>query len=335
MEVIRACENYEIAHQGEVGAFRRRVVAVAAEEGLGEARGNDAALVASELASNVVKHGAGGGALLGTVHTGTHRGVNVIAWDKGPGMVVAACVVDGYSTAGTSGVGLGAVARLSTKWDAYSAPKMGSVVAASVLPRGEAANSETSIAGVSTPYRGETANGDGWDVYESGAGVITVIASDGLGHGEGAAKATAAALASFRKRPQARLADILGELHLDIRHTRGAAVTLARFDPNAATLVIAGVGNVSVWLIGERQRQLVTQHGTAGQNMPRAIREESYAVAARDLVVLHSDGLKTTWQIDDRPGLRFCAPAVIATTLWRDLSRGRDDATVVVLRGPA
>ena len=41
-------------------------------------------------------------------------GVELLALDKGPGIAdVARCLVDGFSTAGSPGTGLGAVARIS------------------------------------------------------------------------------------------------------------------------------------------------------------------------------------------------------------------------------
>ncbi len=50
------------------------------------------------------------------------------------------------------------------------------------------------------------------------------------------------------------------------------------------------------------------------------------------VVILHSDGIGTSWSLDRYPGLAARHPALIAAILYRDGTRGRDDATVLVLR---
>ena len=50
--------------------------------------------------------------LLRIVRVGGQTGVEIVAVDRGPGMPdVAAASLDGHSTAGTLGIGLGAIAR--------------------------------------------------------------------------------------------------------------------------------------------------------------------------------------------------------------------------------
>jgi hypothetical protein len=105
-----------------------------------------------------------------------------------------------------------------------------------------------------------------------------------------------------------------------------------RVDLAAREVIVAGVGNVAAYIVaGESIRQLVTQHGTLGQAMPR-IREERYAFATGAQLVMCSDGLKSRLAFGDHPGLLAHDPATIAATLWRDFARGKDDATAVVLR---
>ena len=105
-----------------------------------------------------------------------------------------------------------------------------------------------------------------------------------------------------------------------------------RVDLDAREATVAGIGNVGAWVAGdESSRQLVTQHGTLGQAMPR-IREERYAFPPGAYLMMCSDGLKSRPQLDDQPGLLVHDSATIAAMLWRDHARGRDDATAVVLR---
>jgi len=47
---------------------------------------------------------------------------------------------------------------------------------------------------------------------------------------------------------------------------------------------------------------------------------------------MHSDGVATRWNLDQYAGLASRHQAVIAALLYRDFSRGRDDATILVTR---
>lgn len=314
-------ESIEIGHDADIGAVRRRFAQLAQQAGFIPTRVSDAALIASELASNVRKHAKHGGALLGL----DAGGVTIVAWDRGPGMNVEASIRDGVSTAGTSGNGLGAVTRLASSWDAY-APPGGSVVMARVAKAQEPAR----IGAAVVPYPGLTVSGDAFASEQTGS-ILTAIVVDGLGHGEGAAEASDAAIRAFRTGPFDAPAAIIDRAHRACRPTRGAAATCVRLDFTARTATVCGVGNVAAHIVDGRTRQLVTQHGTLGQVAPQ-LREESYPFPAGALLVLSSDGIKSRWALADYPGLIARTPLVIATVLWRELTRGRDDAAVAVIR---
>lgn len=333
---MEVSECIGLEHEADIGAVRRRLAALAAAAGLDESRTGDAALIATELATNVIRHARGhGGALLGSAGLpGRPRpGVAIAVWDRGPGMDLQACLRDGMSTGGTAGVGLGAVSRLASRWDAHAPRGKGTVIAAYVLPAREAPEvprPRFEIGAVRLPYPGLDVCGDAWDLHTAGD-VATLIVCDGLGHGLGAADAARAVLGSFRERPGDPLVAILERAGHAARPTRGAAATVVRVDLAAREVTIAGVGNVTPWIAGDAQRQLVTQHGTLGHAMPR-LREERYPFPAGSTLVVASDGLKSRLELDAASGLLARAPTVIAATLWRDHHRGRDDATAVVLR---
>jgi anti-sigma regulatory factor (Ser/Thr protein kinase) len=331
MEVAGTCEAFDLDDGADIGAVRRRLTVLAGAAGLDEVRTGDAALIATELASNVLKHARRGGALLGIVDEVGCRGVVIAAWDRGPGMSFDACLRDGMSTAGTRGAGLGAVARLASRLDAYTPQGRGSVVVATVFPRGPAPRARFAIGAACVPFPGLPVCGDAWAAHADDERA-TLVVCDGLGHGEGAAAAAAAVIAAFRVGPGDPLAAILERANRAARATRGAAATIARIDLVRRELVVAGVGNVAAWIAGDTQKQLVTQHGTLGQATPATIHEERYVFAPGAQLVMCSDGLRSRWSFDDHPGLLARQPATIATVLWRDLARGRDDASVVVAR---
>ena len=77
---------------------------------------------------------------------------------------------------------------------------------------------------------------------------------------------------------------------------------------------------------------MVSLPGTAGHQAGGS--RSSYPWADGALLVLHSDGLATHWDLAAYPGLAHHHPALVAGVLLRDFSRGRDDATVLVVRKP-
>ena len=92
------------------------------------------------------------------------------------------------------------------------------------------------------------------------------------------------------------------------------------------------VGNISSWLVGSNgQKGLISHNGTLGGDV-RKFQAFEYSWLAGALLIMHSDGIKTHWSLDEYPGLATRHPAIIAATLARDFSRGRDDMTVLVAR---
>ncbi len=102
--------------------------------------------------------------------------------------------------------------------------------------------------------------------------------------------------------------------------------------PRPARSLFCGAGNIAGRLIsGIGDRSLLSQHGTVGLQI-RACRTSATSGREHAILVLHSDGIATRWNLADVGGLLQCDPVVIAGWLIRDQLRGRDDATVVVVR---
>lgn len=272
--------------------------------------------------------------LLRPVRVGDRAGVELVAIDSGPGMAdLTVSSRDGHSTAGTLGIGLGAIMRQADWFDGYSRPGRGTVLAVQVWPKGPAP--EQSWAGALTrPLTGEAVSGDGYAARVA-EGRHQVLVCDGLGHGPLAASATDAALAAFRAAPAAPPAAVVQHLHRSMSHTRGAALAVAELDGEAHLLRYAGLGNIAATVLaeGERRRGLVSLPGIAGHQRP-VVREYEYAFPAGATLVMHSDGVADRWQLDDYPGLAGRAPLVLAATVLRDAGVRRDDACVLAARAP-
>lgn len=292
-------------------------------------------LVATELATNLVKHARGGEVLARPFPIGREAGIELIALDRGPGIRdVSMAMTDGHSTAGTNGSGLGAVRRLADTFDIHSQEGKGTVILARIVPkRRQAPEVAFECAAVSVPIDGEMVCGDGWRVTQPGARVCLAVA-DGLGHGLHASDAASAALAALDAGCGTGVARTLESMHQAARHTRGAAVSVVSIDEGSVELVAGGVGNVSTILIDRAGtvRHAVSHPGTLGYQA-RTFREYRYPWDSGSMLVMHSDGLVTQWRLDGMPGLLARHPAVVAAVLYREFSRGRDDVTVLVARG--
>jgi hypothetical protein len=158
------------------------------------------------------------------------------------------------------------------------------------------------------------------------------MVADGLGHGPDAAQASAAAVEVFRNDPMAAPRLQVERLHAGLRGTRGAAVTVMLADDEAGTVRTSGAGNVmGRMLSGIDDRTLLTQHGTAGVTIRRPD-ETSVPWPDHAIVVACSDGIETRWKPELLRPVLGRDPAVAAAILARDHFRGRDDATVAVMR---
>ena len=326
-----------LSDSSRVGEARRVATRAAQRAGLNDSDAGRAAIVASELATNVIRHAANGEMLIRELDHSLGKGVELIAIDRGRGMAdVARCRADGYSTAGSPGQGLGAVHRLSAQMDIYSTPERGTAVYSRVEAgeRGARTGAETSPwCAVSVPAPGETECGDSWRIMRSETHMSAVVV-DGLGHGPLAAQAANEAIRVFEQAPFSAPEIYLDHTHKALHATRGAALACARIDLQSRTLLYAGVGNICASLVGrdaQSTRSLTSHNGTAGLQVAK-LQQFQYQTLEGDLLLMHSDGLTSRWKLADYPGLSHRVPALIAAILYRDFKRGRDDATVLVAR---
>jgi anti-sigma regulatory factor (Ser/Thr protein kinase) len=325
--------RFPIDDPSRAAEVRRAARKIAEREGLAEDACANAEIVAAEIASNLVKH-----AKLGEVHisglstlsASSKAGIEILSIDKGPGMSsMRQCIQDGFSSAGTAGTGLGAIVRLSDEFDAHSMPDKGTVLVSRIW----AAKPEPgtpSVGTISVPIRGEDISGDNWAIHLEPK-LISLIVADGLGHGPIAADASREAVSAFRAYSTSTPSVIIDHVHRRLRGTRGAAVAVAGIDPVESKVKYSGIGNICGTIAGgPRTQSMVSHNGTAGHEA-RRVQEFSYDLPPQWTVIMHSDGIITSWNLDHYPGLVNRHPSVIAGVLYRDGSRNRDDVCIVVV----
>jgi anti-sigma regulatory factor (Ser/Thr protein kinase) len=296
-----------------------------------------AALVATEIATNLIKHAQQGTMNIDSGIDARGPRLQIAAVDHGPGIEdVGRCLQDGYSTAGSPGTGLGAIKRLTSALDLFSNAGKGTVIVAEVRPSGHdtepRAPLKFDVGGFSVPRSGESQNGDAWDFHETDAG-LAVLVCDGLGHGASAAEASARAVETFRAAAPVRdVKVVMSRIHEALRQTRGAAASLAVIDIHGGLLTYCGIGNITGAIVrGSEVRHLVSHNGILGHVAGR-VADFTYPWTPGNFLIMHSDGLTGRWRPEEWPGLWVRPTTTIAGVLYRDMERGRDDATVMVAR---
>ncbi len=323
----------QITENSQVAEARRRISSHAGDLGFSETKLGALAIVITEMATNLIKHAGGGELVVRAVSSpGDVTGIELIALDKGPGMRdVSECLRDGYSTSGSPGTGMGAITRMSDEYDLYTLPGKGTAVMARLWAAPPGRNPQKALAaeGLSIPMHGELACGDSWSCAHMGDELL-VIAADGLGHGPLAATAARTAVEAFHESAHRDLTTIIGNIHAALRSTRGAAVAVARINPQEGTVQYAGVGNIASMIhTPEKVQRMVSHNGTLGHEV-RKIQEFAYTWPADAVLIMHSDGISTQMTVDPYPGLLARHPSLTAAILYRDFTRGRDDSTVVI-----
>lgn len=323
-----------IVDASHAGDARRRAIALSHQLGFNEVEQGKVGLVVTEAANNLANHAREGQLLLCPLEHQGVMGLQMLALDRGPGIQdISQCLQDGFSTAGTSGNGMGAMQRLSDLFEIYSLPEQGTAILCQIWAGSQLPRSRTGleIGVVCLPKSGEEVSGDTWASRWLNDRHLILVA-DGLGHGPLAAQASLEAVRIFRTQSHGHPPEILETAHTALRSTRGAAIAIAEIDLHQQTVAYAGIGNIAGCLCtAEQSISMVSHNGTVGHEL-RKIQTFNYSWLTQGLLIMHSDGLRTQWRLDRYPGLYSHHPSLIAGVLYRDFNRGRDDITVLVAR---
>jgi anti-sigma regulatory factor (Ser/Thr protein kinase) len=326
-----------VSEASQVAEARRAGLKLAKNLDWDETAAGKLGIVLTEIGTNLTKHAKRGQIHIQTCARNGAMGIEVLAFDRGPGIAsIEDCLKDGYSTAATSGTGLGAMARLTDEFDIYSQKDLGTCLVARLFS--SSSNGKASprprplaVGSVRVPAPGETECGDNWGVRAE-EGRTVILLADGLGHGPGAAEASGEAVAALQRANDLAPTAVLEQVHHALRSTRGAAVAIAQVDVEKEQVRFAGAGNISAMIISPAKLQhMISHNGTAGHNV-RKFQEFVYPWTEQTVLVMHSDGITTSWRLDAYSGIIRRDPSLLAAVLIRDASRGRDDACVVAAR---
>ncbi len=330
-------ETIAVAHPSDVLVCRRRVAHLATAMKYPPVQVGELAILVSELAENALRHGGGGELTLTRINGERGPGIEVVCSDQGPGFDPETAFADGFSTAGSLGIGLGAVRRLADSCDVQALPRGVRIIARKWLPPASPSPADTRPApqwevGVgSRPFPGHKVSGDAYAVCYPRPGQARVAVIDGLGHGVEAHEAAVQARDLIETRTALELVPLFRELDGLLRRTRGAVAAAADIDPASSRLAFVGVGNIEAVLLGpDGSQQLVSTSGILGNNS-RRLRQFDYRWSPENLLLLCSDGVRSAWRtgVDKR---LWTHPDRLASEIISNYSREADDATVLGIR---
>ncbi|WP_224998833.1 SpoIIE family protein phosphatase [Cesiribacter sp. SM1] len=333
--------RYRIEDRSYLSLIKKEIAKEAESLGFSAERIGRLDIIVAELASNLLKFGQRKRELLWKpFYHNKEAGVEIIALDGGGGITnMGLALQDGYSTSGTAGEGLGAIKRLSDTFDIYSQPGVGTAVLSRLFTKELPLwfDKTPTIAAVSVPKPGEKLCGDGYYFeYEPTEQLLRILVLDGLGHGPDAHLAAEAAIAAYLKVVQPDQAQVLKLIHQEIKKTRGAVSMALQFNLKEKLLRYCGVGNISGKLLGPdgTARALMSYNGIVGHTISSRIHDQELSWERGKLLVLHSDGITSRWDLSKYQQIQKHDLSLIAACLYRDHSRGTDDVTVVVSKHP-
>jgi hypothetical protein len=122
---------------------------------------------------------------------------------------------------------------------------------------------------------------------------------------------------------------VLRYIHENVKKTRGLVATVAHLDYSTQKWLMCGVGNISTVLYtGLSPKNYTPYNGIVGHNIPRTLNNSVMELEKYQTLIMHSDGLKTRWNLIDIPGILKHEPNIIAAALYKDNARHNDDMTV-------
>lgn len=338
-----AYARYRIEDRSYFNIIKKDVVKAAEGLGFSAEKTGKLQIVTTELASNLLKFGGRNREFLWKpINIKGAVGIELLTLDKGPGIgSVAQAMEDGFSTSGTAGEGLGAIQRQSDFFDLYSQPGKGTVALARLFAnsekRQEALPSNFTALAVASPN--ESLCGDGYYIeYEPEKHIFNILVLDGLGHGPGAYEAAQAAIKAYTLLPDLPRESpslVLKEIHQQIKKTRGAVGMALKFNFKEETISYCGVGNIAGKTISyNNTKSLHSFNGIVGHVMSGRIHDQELPWQKGNLLLIHSDGLTSRWNISQYDRIHKHDLTILAACLYRDHKRGNDDTTIIISKYP-
>ncbi len=154
---------------------------------------------------------------------------------------------------------------------------------------------------------------------------------DVLGHGAEAGVLAAIIKEYLNIHYKEDLLELMKNLHEHILRSRGAVISICRFDKETEVLEHVGIGNITVRIVGETNRQLVSRDGVVGYGTINP-RKNDTKIVSGDIVLLYSDGVTAHFDVLACKELFLKNAEMISRGLIEAYSKKEDDASCLVMK---
>ena len=292
-------------------------------------------IIVAEITSNLIKHAKSGEVLFRVNKVDKLDNFEIFCFDDGPGISDTARMLrDGNSTSNSLGQGLGAVNRLSNFFQLYSLSDWGTIVHSRVCgsERKSLDVAGLEVRGLNVCKPRELVSGDGYCIKKTKSGA-QIFFADGLGHGPQAKESVDAAAAVFMNFVEEDPVDIIREIHVEVRRTRGLVAAVATWNSKSREWRICGVGNILTrFYTGIVYKNHMSYNGTIGLNIPTSMKASVVQADRNQHLIMCSDGVKSRWDITRYPAILKYDSMILAGAIYKDFVRRNDDASILIAK---
>lgn len=181
------------------------------------------------------------------------------------------------------------------------------------------------------PFWTERVSGDAVVFQQFGHRILFSII-DGTGHGE-EAHAIASKMANYLESlTECQCPDkVIESLHKYSEPSIGASVGVAIIDTKEQRIEFSGVGNISAYVLGQEDHSFSSSNGAVGVQI-RNIYKENRGLLAGDILLMHSDGIKSRFYTQYEPEYLKQSVNQILSYIFTNFGKKHDDASCLVYR---
>ena len=316
---------------------RSKLRAVGRRMGFNDLKRERMELVATEILTNQQKYARGSGLLQLWEWNGPEPALDLFALDYGPGISdTQRAQLDGFTTSGTLGKGVGAIHRLADEAAIYSRAEgavgrgdwHGVAVWARFYLRDPAPH-PYQVGAYLRAYQDGPHNGD--CIYAHfDAERLRWLHMDGLGHGREAAETVAGMGEVLAEEESSR--GVLERASEALRGTRGAVGIIGDLEIASRHARVCGVGDMSASLLSsDGRRNIQFSPGVLGHSH-RSCEVSEHELGDETMMLTASDGLRRNWDPVGFAGLFQLHPQMVAYVLGSVAGRSNDDKSIFLVR---
>jgi len=154
---------------------------------------------------------------------------------------------------------------------------------------------------------------------------------DGAGHGPEANKISQTSRDFLEKNKNEELPGLMNALHENLCGTRGGVAIIGKLDYGSLQFRYVGIGNIFLRKFGNSSKRAVTQDGVIGYQI-RTPQEKLIQFSGGDVLVMHTDGITSRFDVNDYPKILNDDAKTIAINLIKKFGKNNDDSTCIVIR---